>query len=235
MALYSYVKTKSFKTKRLFSTVAFLLIFSGLGIIVWTILPILSFEIVYTAKFNKMIQPVPNSTLRKIITNEISSVLGVSTDYTKASTWFPKAKQIKPTTNALTYKLSIPKLKIEKANVLIGSDDLEKSLIHFTGPLPGKNGSPIIFGHSTIPWIYNPKDYKTIFTKLPELEEGDEIFIFFDNITYRYKVIDMKVVHPEDLSVLEQQFDYPYITLITCVPPGTYLKRLVVVAKLADL
>jgi len=35
--------------------------------------------------------------------------------------------------------------------------------------------------------------------------------------------------------VLEQKNDASYISLITCVPPGTYWKRLVVRAKLTEL
>jgi len=44
----------------------------------------------------------------------------------------------------------------------------------------------------------------------------------------------MYEVQPTDLSVLEQRFDGRYLTLITCTPPGTYLRRLVVVAQIAD-
>jgi len=42
----------------------------------------------------------------------------------------------------------------------------------------------------------------------------------------------MVEVEPEDLSILEQRFDDSYLTLVTCVPPGTYLRRLVVRARL---
>jgi sortase A len=40
------------------------------------------------------------------------------------------------------------------------------------------------------------------------------------------------VVDPNDFGVLDQDKDGSYLTLITCTPPGTYLKRLVVKAKL---
>jgi sortase A len=41
---------------------------------------------------------------------------------------------------------------------------------------PGEYGNIVIFGHSTLPQLYNPKDYKTIFTYLPSLEKKDHIF-----------------------------------------------------------
>jgi len=40
-------------------------------------------------------------------------------------------------------------------------------------------------------------------------------------------------VSPRDLSILAQRYDDSYLTLITCVPPGTYFKRLIVRARLA--
>jgi sortase A len=98
--------------------------------------------------------------------------------------------------------------------------------------LPGQYGNAVIFGHSVLPQFFNPKDYKTIFSTLPTLKEKDEIFINFDGIEYRYQVTKMVETLPEDISVLEQQYDGEYLSLITCVPPGTYLKRLVVRARL---
>ena len=59
--------------------------------------------------------------------------------------------------------------------------------------------------------------------------------ITYDGVAYRYVIYEMVVTDPNDLSVLEQRFDDSYITLVTCVPPGTYWKRLNVKAKLATL
>jgi sortase A len=208
----------------------------GLLIIGWVIYPILSFELFYAPKFTGLIQPIPGEIIKDTISQNLPQVLGAdNTDYTKASVWFPKAERIQTITDNSSYYLSIPKVGVEQATVLTGSDDLSKSLIQFTGPLPGNNGNTVIFGHSTLLWFYNPKDYKAIFSKLPELIIGDEIIINVDNITYRYKVMDMRVVSPTDFSVLDQDFDGQNLTLITCVPPGTYLKRLAIHAKLDNI
>lgn len=131
------------------------------------------------------------------------------------------------------YGISIPKLNIQNANVEVGGEDLAKSLIHFLPvSLPGENGNVVIFGHSTLPQLYNPSNYKAIFTYLPSLEKGDHVTATVNNTNYEYEVYDMFVVKPDQISVLDQQYDASYLTLITCVPPGTYWNRLVVKAKL---
>ena len=164
-------------------------------------------------------------------------VLGESTtvvDYSRPSTWFPTAPNLPPQPSKIThYALSIPKLKIEKAVVHIGGEDLMDSLIQYPGTaLPGQYGNTVIFGHSVLPQFFNPKNYKTIFSTLPTLKKGDEILIDFDGVLYRYEVTSLQEVLPENVSVLEQHYNAEYLTLITCVPPGTYLRRLVVTARL---
>ena len=237
MALYSYIhKRKKSPRKKIPKLLSAILIFSGLGLLFSVVYPIISFEIFYARRFDELLKPVPNEVVTKTIKKNVSYVLGAeNVDYTKASVWFPKAVTVKYNTNASIYTLDIPKLNIEDATVTVGGDDLSKSLIHFTGPLPGNMGNPVIFGHSTIIWFYNPRDYKTIFSKLPELKIGDDIIIHIDNITYKYQVYEMNIVTPDDLSVLEQNYEGATLSLITCVPPGTYFKRLVVKSKLTNI
>jgi sortase A len=84
-----------------------------------------------------------------------------------------------------------------------------------------------------LPQFFNPKDYMTIFSTLPTLKIGDEILVDFDGVRYRFLVSEMVELPPDDLAILEQHYDDSYISLVTCVPPGTYLRRLVVRARLA--
>ena len=98
--------------------------------------------------------------------------------------------------------------------------------------VPPDNGNAVIFGHSTLPQLYAEGNYKTIFTFLYKLTVGDEIIVTSTNITYKYRIENISVVDPDNTSVLEQSFDDSYITLITCTPPGTIWKRLVVKARL---
>ena len=158
-------------------------------------------------------------------------------DFTKAESWFPAAPARKTKKSKIThYLLSIPKLKIDQAVTQIGGNDLDRGLIHYGGTaFPGEYGNVVIFGHSVLPIFYNPKDYHSIFSILPTLEKGDEIFIDYDGIQYKYIVDSYFEVKPEDIEVLEQRYDRQALTLITCVPPGTYLKRGIIMAYLTKL
>jgi sortase A len=190
--------------------------------------PIITFQTNVAPKLeNNIISPIPPE----------EEVLGSEVDLARASNWFPGTSQNKDLGSKITsYNLSIPKLGIADAVVTIGGEDLSKSLIQWAGTaLPGENGNGVIFGHSVLPAFYNPKNYTTIFSTLPTLKEGDEILIYFDGITYVYKVFELDIIEPADISVLEQKFDDSYVSLITCVPPGTYWKRLVVKAKLIKI
>jgi len=119
--------------------------------------------------------------------------------------------------------------------VAIGGEDLSDSVIQYPGTaLPGKRGNSVLFGHSILPQFYDPEDYLAIFSTLPTMEEGNKIEVNFDGITYNYEVVDMFEVRPTDIYILEQNESTPYLSLVTCTPPGHPLrpKRLVVRAKL---
>lgn len=132
------------------------------------------------------------------------------------------------------FSVTIPKLKIEKAAAKVDSLDFYNNLSHFPGSaLPGEIGNSFITGHSGLPLIYDPKDYKTIFTKLSELKVGDDVFVEIEEKKLQFKVQYAKVVDPKDLSVLSPiSSNGRNLTLMTCVPPGTNLKRLVVITSL---
>lgn len=212
----------------------------GVGLLIWATYPILVFELQ-----SRLISQI---TILKpsIITDSThpgQNVLGVNTilsqdmrQFLQVQDWFPDRPQLPNSSSSLTskeYWLSIPKLRIQDARVAVGGADLSKSLIHYLpSSAPGDYGSVNIFGHSTLPQLFNVKDYKTIFTYLPDLTRGDSILITYENQTYEYEVLDLLVVKPDQISVLEPKYDASYLTLITCVPPGTYWNRLVVRAKL---
>jgi len=245
MPLYRYLKEYNSPKKRVINYVSYVSLTFGSLLLFWSFYPIVSFEI-YSKIFiqNALYTPVPrNSEVSSL--EQANSVLGSFNafsnnlrDFTKANLWFPARPQGKVAASLALkeYTLSIPKLNIKDARVVVAGDDLAKSLVHYLPQsLPGEYGNVVIFGHSTLPQLYNPKDYKTIFTYLPSLEKGDKIQIYIDDIIYEYEVYDMVVVNPDEISVLEPRMDASYLTLITCVPPGTFWKRLVVRAKLTQL
>jgi sortase A len=106
-------------------------------------------------------------------------------------------------------------------------------MVHYLGTaLPGQLGNAVIFCHSVLPQFFNPRNYKTICSTLPMLKKGDRVIVNFDGIEYQYRVYEMLEVGPDDVTVLEQHHDNSYLSMITCVPPGTYLRRLIVRAEL---
>ncbi len=198
----------------------------GFSILIWVIWPILSFQLFYAKATGYIVTPLSEDFLA-LKAQEISG-----SDLSKASAWFPKQPVQTTDSPVSSYELSIPKLRINRALVKIGTDDLSESIIHYGGTgLPGKYGNAVLFGHSILPQFYNPQNYLSIFSLLPQLKEEDDIYVHFDGVDYKYKIISMRVTDPGDVTGLEQRYDGSYITLVTCVPPGTYLKRLWVTAK----
>lgn len=164
----------------------------------------------------------------------LPEMINTTLDYTDPNTWFPDAKRAEASSLPETsYTLSIPALNIKNATVVTTSSDLKKSLIHYPGTaMPGDLGNTVIFGHSVLPQFFNPKNYISIFSTLHTLEKGDEIILTSDNVEYRYKIYDMYEVMPDNLTPLAQSYGSRSLTLITCTPPGTYLRRLIVKADL---
>ncbi len=83
--------------------------------------------------------------------------------------------------------------------------------------------------------FYNVGAYNAVFYLLGKLKEGDEIYIYYKGDKYKYEVFDSKVVESGALRYLGKIDDGNTLTLQTCYPPGTTLKRLVVLAKQVDM
>jgi len=173
-----------------------------------------------------------------------STVLGVVTGFKDFS--FPELKDNK---NIVVndqnipefFYLSIPKLKINEAKVKsdVTDSNLGDFLGHYKGSsLPGERGNSFIYGHSVLPWFYNPKNYKTIFSTLGNLEKGDSFTINYNNKELKYKVEDKTVLYPDKINPLEEwkpkYLNESTVSLMTCWPAGTKTKRLVVRATLIN-
>ncbi len=97
--------------------------------------------------------------------------------------------------------------------------------------LPGQTGNVYLFAHSTDAF-YNVSYYNAVFYLIGKLQKGDEVDIFYKGNLIKYQVFDKKVVNPDSSqyfgTILPGE---KTLTLQTCYPPGTTLKRLVVLAK----
>lgn len=202
----------------------------SIGFAVW---PLVSWQYKIATKYSTQVKeaPIPTGQVlsEQLIMDNYVQVQEASDGFSYFTTDF---RPIGP--RPKTFQLSIPKLKIVKAKVKIDSLDFLKNLSHFPGSaIPGEIGNSFITGHSVLPQFNDPKDYRAIFTKLEELEIGDEIFAYAGGKTYKYIVQYSKVVDPKDVSVLVPiSKTGRNLTLMTCVPPGTSAKRLVVITTL---
>lgn len=231
---YIYLK-KEKQSSRSQQRKFFIILFLFIGIIFlgFAFFPIINFQIAYSTQLKQIIDPLSTKS-----TNQNSSLLGkISTDYTQLTNWFVDDYEVPDqlvSNSQSTYYLSIPKLNIKDAVVTLGSMDLKKSLIQYPQTaLPGQLGNTVVFGHSVLPQFFSPKNYLTIFSTLYKLKQGDEIILNYDRSEYKYIIEEMFEVKPTNLSVLEQRFDNKTLTLITCSPPGTYLRRLIIKAQLS--
>ena len=67
-----------------------------------------------------------------------------------------------------------------------------------------------------------------LFSKLHELEIGDEFYIYLGAERLVYKVDQILVVKPEEQEALLPEDEKDYVTLLTCTPPGRNTHRLLV-------
>jgi sortase A len=243
MAKRYYKKGKGFGKKHLIRLLGLGLILIGLVMIAYVFFPLISWQIYFAPIFasQSVTAPIPESsivsgsTFQSLFKEASQSLAGV--DYTNADNWFPDFKYQKTGEQKIkSYSISIPKLKIKNALVSTVDTNLAKYLVNYGGTaVPAEKGNAVIFGHSTLPQLYNPKDYKTIFTYLYELSPGDEITVNVAGVTYKYRVENVTVVNPENTSILQQSFDDSFLTLVTCTPPGTIWKRLAVRARIEKI
>lgn len=140
---------------------------------------------------------------------------------------------------------STPEVVIPKINVQIPvvydqpccdeatiQNALESGVVHYpTTAKPGQAGNAAFFGHSSNN-IFNKGKYKFAFVLLRTLEVGDTFYLTYGGKVYAYKAITKKVVDPTEIGVLGPvPGQTATATLITCDPPGTTLKRLVIVGQ----
>jgi LPXTG-site transpeptidase (sortase) family protein len=112
--------------------------------------------------------------------------------------------------------------------------ELKKGLAHFKGtPLPGDGGNSFIYGHSAVPAFFSRHEDlpETIFSKLDNVDIGNEVVVKRDGKELKYIVRNKKIVESTDFSVLQPQGDKETITMMTCWPLGVPSKRLIVTAE----
>lgn len=133
---------------------------------------------------------------------------------------------------------NVPVVSVSEDNLLRRDwdaleNDLQKALrdgvVHYPGtPWPGQSGNVVLTGHSSYyPW--DPGRFKDVFAILHNVQEGDEIIVFHNQQKFVYRVAELKEVKPDQVEVLGDTGDNR-LTMLTCTPIGTNLRRLIVTA-----
>ena len=132
--------------------------------------------------------------------------------------------------------IEIPKLRISVPLILVEKESevqkaLDRGVVLFpSSVLPGKEGKTIILGHSA-PLGWPKIKYDWVFSNINQLNEGDEIFVYFEKKKFTYLVknkifLDKGEELPKDLTSSKNM-----LILISCWPPGKDLKRIAVLAE----
>jgi sortase A len=235
-----YKKTNKSERKKVLRLISLGFFLTGILMVLYIFLPLISWQIYFAPAFASQNIEAPIPTTNVLSSASIASLVDQASgvlsgvDYENAQNWFPKFKYQGGVLPQIEYyTISIPKLNLKDLVVSTDNTFLSKNLVNYLGTAtPPNKGNAVIFGHSTLPQLYNEKDYKTVFTYLYKLTPGDEIVIKVKKNTFRYRVENVIVVDPENTSVLEQSYDDSFLTLVTCTPPGTIWKRLVVKARI---
>lgn len=221
--------------------------FFGLGVAIFGFIlglyiffPIISWEVYLKPVLanQQFASPIPTSSV--ISSDNIKSLISSTVhtiDDKNAQSWVPSSyKQNKADLPVKTYYLTIPKLSIEDAVVSTVDTNLSRHLVHFPGTaLPGTPGTAVIFGHSTLPQLFNPTDYTTIFANIQNLVIGNTLVVGINNKQFTYKIQSIAITNADDTSYLAQKYSNSHLIIVTCTPPGTTWKRLIIRSELVKI
>lgn len=180
-------------------------------------------------------------TFLPVIRNEINYSLTKSTEVTvvdSRTTTTPLESDVIVVSDE-NLGLVIPKIRanasivsnVDPNNPDIYQNALTKGIAHALGtPLPSQGGNTFLFSHSSSNF-FEASRYNSIFYLLSKLASGDQIYIYEASLRYEYVVKDVKVVNSNEVEYLDDREDVD-LTLMTCWPAGTDLKRLIVTAQI---
>lgn len=239
-----YVKKDTRKLKKIIKFCGLGLSLTGFIFGLYFFFPLISWRIFLEPALvsQAFTAPIPQTT---IVTSEDIQSLWQNTAHSirglydsSAQNWMPTSpyKEVQVATVLSYYFISIPKLGIDNAIVSTIDTDLSQHLVNFPGTaIPPDKGNAVVFGHSTLPPLFNPKNYKAIFATAHTLIVGDTIIMTQGNMSYTYRIFNISIVESTDKSYLVQDTSDSYITIVTCTPPGTTWKRLIIRARLEKI
>lgn len=111
-------------------------------------------------------------------------------------------------------------------------EQLHGGVVHYPHTAkPYEYGNVFLTGHSSY-YAWDKGSYKDIFALLYVLQPDDEFMIYYEGRKYVYRVSEKLEVDPDEVEAMRQGGKRKIATLMTCTPPGTNLRRLLVIAEL---
>jgi len=137
-------------------------------------------------------------------------------------------------------RIIIPKIGVDAPLVFPKAADnasileaIEEGAALYPGTaLPGRLGNTFITAHSSYYW-WSGGEYNNLFALLDQLKKGDLIYLHYRGEEFIYRVRNSLVIKPTQVDVLNPT-KTATISLMTCVPLGTNLKRLIVQGDLVS-
>lgn len=121
--------------------------------------------------------------------------------------------------------ITVPKIS-QELPVFHGTSDSVLSIAvgHLQGtslPVGGEGTHCVVSAHRGLPTA-------VLFTHLDRMEVGDTFYFTILDRTITYEVDQIRIVEPDDLSLIGLESGQDYCTLLTCTPYGINTQRLLV-------
>ena len=128
--------------------------------------------------------------------------------------------------------ISIPKIS-QELPVYHGTSEavLGQAVGHLEGsslPVGGKTTHSVVSAHRGLPSA-------VLFTNLDRMEVGDTFTFTILDRSFTYEVDQIRIVNPDDTSLLQIEQGKDYCTLLTCTPYGINTQRLLVRGHQVDM
>ena len=200
-------KAKENKINRNYSVVVGIVL-----IIISLVIPVSTFAPVFKAEVNYQINQKNN----EIINGELAESIPID----------PEFSIVIPKINANTKVIK----NVDPFDSKIYQQALTQGVAHAKNTAtPDQFGNTFIFAHSAGNW-YQANQFNAVFYLLNKLEIGDEIIVYYQAKKYNYTVNQNKFIKGSELNYMESKVGQKQLTLMTCWPPGTTLKRLIIIA-----
>jgi len=129
------------------------------------------------------------------------------------------------TGNGVMGYIEIPKISVSLIIYhTIEEDVLQTGIGHLPEtdlPIGGDSTHCVLAGHTGLPSA-------KLLTNIDQLKQGDRFYIHVLNEVLEYKIDDVSVVEPDEVSRLSVVSGKDYVTLVTCTPYGVNSHRLLV-------